>query len=236
MFQWNAEKVRFMEDAAAWGDFHACLAAELAPYLPRDGHVCDAGCGTGHLALALSPYVKRVTAVDVSAQALALLTENCRKRGTANIDIRCGDIARLPPEQPYDAMVFCFFGHIEEILTISAAQCRGTVLAVVRDDVCHRFSGAPRAPGRHSFDAACGVLDAHGIPYTAQRAALDFPQPFRTLEDARTFLTIYGGGAPAEDDLRAKLISTGDPDFPWQLPGVRRFGMIAFSTEEGEHI
>ena len=30
-------------------------------------------------------------------------------------------------------------------------------------------------------------------PYTAQRAALDFPQPFRTLEDARTFLTIYGG-------------------------------------------
>ena len=102
MFQWNAEKVRFMEDAAAWGDFHARLAAELAPYLPRDGHVCDAGCGTGHLALALAPYVKRVTAVDVSAQALALLTENCRKRGAANIDIRCGDIARLPPEQPYE--------------------------------------------------------------------------------------------------------------------------------------
>ena len=101
MFQWNAEKVRFMEDAAAWGDFHARLAAEMAPYLPRDGHVCDAGCGTGHLALALAPYVKRVTAVDVSAQALALLTENCRKRGAANIDIRCGDIARLPPEQPY---------------------------------------------------------------------------------------------------------------------------------------
>ena len=31
MFQWNAEKVRFMEDAAVWGDFHARLAAELAP-------------------------------------------------------------------------------------------------------------------------------------------------------------------------------------------------------------
>ena len=62
------------------------------------------------------------------------------------------------------------------------------------------------------------------------------PQPFRTLEDARTFLALYGGGAPAEDDLRAKLICTGDPDSPWQLPGVRRFGMIAFSTEEGEHI
>ena len=31
MFQWNKEKLRFMEDAAAWGDFHARLAAALAP-------------------------------------------------------------------------------------------------------------------------------------------------------------------------------------------------------------
>ena len=148
----------------------------------------------------------------------------------------CADVLAYTPPVPFDAMVFCFFGSMEEILAAARRQCRGTVLAVVRDDVCHRFSGAPRAPGRHSFDAACGVLDAHSIPYTAQRAALDFPQPFRTLEDARTFLALYGGGAPAEDDLRTKLISTGDPDFPWQLPGVRRFGMIAFSTEEGEHI
>ena len=80
MFQWNEEKLRFMEDAAAWGDFHARLAATLAPYLPGDGHICDAGCGTGHLSLALSPYVRQVTAVDVSGEALALLAENCRKR------------------------------------------------------------------------------------------------------------------------------------------------------------
>ena len=66
MFEWNADKVRFMEDAAAWGDFHARLAAALAPYL--GGRICDAGCGTGHLSLALSPYVKQVTAVDVSGQ------------------------------------------------------------------------------------------------------------------------------------------------------------------------
>ena len=122
----------------------------------------------------------------------------------------CADVLAYTPPVPFDAMVFCFFGSMEEILAAALRQCRGTVLAVVRDDVCHRFSGAPRTPGRHSFDAA--------------------------LEDARTFLTLYGRGAPAEDDLRTKLISTGDPDFPWQLPGVRRFGMIAFSTEEGEHI
>ena len=236
MFHWTDEGIRFMADAANETAFHRRLAAELLPYLTPEDAVCDAGCGLGHLSLALSPYVRTVTAVEREQRALAVLERELALRHIENVYPCCEDVFAHRPEKPYDAMVFCFFGSMEEILAAARRQCRGTVLAVVRDDVCHRFSGAPRAPGCHSFDAACGVLDAHGIPYTAQRAALDFPQPFRTLEDARTFLTLYGGGAPAEDDLRTKLISTGDPDFPWQLPGVRRFGMIAFSTEEGEHI
>lgn len=236
MFKWTQESIAYMDDACRRTDFHRKLAAELQPYLRETDSVCDAGCGLGYLSLSLAPYVGAVTAVERDSQALAVLERELALRHIENVHPCCEDVFAHRPEKPYDAMVFCFFGSMEEILAAALRQCRGTVLAVVRDDVCHRFSGAPRAPGRHSFDAACGVLDAHGIPYTAQRAALDFPQPFRTLEDARTFLTIYGGGAPAEDDLRAKLISTGDPDFPWQLPGVRRFGMIAFSTEEGEHI
>lgn len=236
MFQWNAEKVRFMEDAAAWGDFHARLAAELAPYLPRDGHVCDAGCGTGHLALALSPYVKRVTAVDVSAQALALLTENCRKRGAANIDIRCGDIARLPPEQPYDAMVFCFFGHIEEILTISAAQCRGTVLAIMRNDGCHRFSAAQGAVRHGGYPRGAAELTARGIPFHAVERELPMGQPFRNFDDARRFFALYqppDDTTPVTDDfLRQRLTATGREDFPFFLPQSRRFGMLCWEACE----
>ena len=233
MFYWDEERVRFMEDAAAWGDFHARLAAELAESLPPESRICDAGCGTGHLSLALSPYVRQVTAVDVSQQALSLLADNCRKRNVTNIHIRCGDIHSLPPEQPYDAMVFCFFGSMEEIVAAARRQCRGTVLAIVRDDTCHRFSGAPREPGRHSFESACGYLERQGIPYTSRRMALDFPQPLRTREDARRFMALYGRGDAAEA-LPTSLVSTGDPEFPWQLPGGRRFGMIVIN--EGESI
>lgn len=236
MFEWNADKVRFMEDAAAWGDFHDSLAAILAPYLPKDGHICDAGCGTGHLSLALSPYVKQVTAADVSDQALGLLADNCRKRGISNIHIRCGDIAQLPPEKPYDAMVFCFFGHIEEILAISAAQCRGTVLAIMRNDGCHRFSAAQPAIRHGGYPRGVAELTARGIPFHAAEMELPMGQPFRTLDDARRFFALYrrpGDTTPVTDDfLQARLTATGREDFPLFLPQTRRFGLLCWETCE----
>ena len=236
MFSWSADTVRFMADACRRTDFHEKLTALLLPYLKPTDHICDAGCGLGYLSLALSPHAARVTAAEGGGQYLLHAAEKAEHHGDEGYRRRIGQHIGAQGRHIGNAPGVQLLPQDGQGRGAALRQCRGTVLAVVRDDVCHRFSGAPRAPGRHSFDAACGVLDAHGIPYTAQRAALDFPQPFRTLEDARTFLALYGGGAPAEDDLRAKLISTGDPDFPWQLPGVRRFGMIAFSTEEGEHI
>ena len=146
----------------------------------------------------------------------------------------CTDVLAYTPSEPFDAMVFCFFGSMEEIVAAARRQCRGTVLAIVRDDTCHRFSGAPREPGRHSFESACGYLERQGIPYTSRRMALDFPQPLRTWEDAQRFMALYGRGDAAEA-LPTSLVSTGDPEFPWQLPGVRRFGLIVISTKEGEN-
>lgn len=230
MFEWTEERVSFMADACERTDFHTKLAALLAPYLKKTDSVCDAGCGLGYLSLALSPLVGHVTAAERDDRALDVLRRQLVRRHIRNVTPLCTDVLAYTPSEPFDAMVFCFFGSMEEILDAAGRQCRGAVAAVVRDDVCHRFSGAPREPGRHSFARACAVLDSRGIPYTARRGALDFPQPFRTRDDARAFLSLYGGG---EAQL-SSLVSTGDPDFPWQLPGLRRFGIIAFSMKEGE--
>ena len=234
MFNWSPDAVRFMADACRRTDFHEKLTDLLLPHLAGASTVCDAGCGLGYLSLSLSPHFARVMAAERDDRALSVLRDELAARHISNVTPLCTDVLTYTPPEKFDAMVFCFFGSMEEILDAAGRQCRGTVAAVVRDDACHRFSGASREPGRHSFDRACAVLDSRGIPYTAQRGALDFPQPFRTLDDARAFLTLYGGGAYTEEDLRTRLVSTGDPDFPWQLPGVRRFGIIAFTMKEGE--
>lgn len=233
MFEWTAEAIGFMEDACRRTDFHRKLTERLTPYLHPGDRICDAGCGLGYLALTLAEHTAQVTAAERDDAALAVLRREIAARGITNVTPLCTDILTYTPAEKFDAMVFCFFGSMEEILAAARRQCRGTVLAVVRDDERHRFSGALRGPGRHSFGYACGVLDAHGIPYTVQRGALDFPQPFRTEEDARRFLTLYGRGR-AEEDVRVKLVSTGDAEFPWELPGVRRFGIVVFSMKEGE--
>ena len=230
MFNWTDEAIRFMEDACRRTDFHEDLTAMLLPHLSGASRVCDAGCGLGYLSLTLAPHVAHVTAAERDDRALDVLRRELTARCITNVTPLCTDVLTYVPPEKFDAMVFCFFGSMEEILSAARAQCRGTVLAVVRDDACHRFSGAPRGVSRHGFRRACAVLDERAIPYTVHRAALRFPQPLRTQDEARAFLSLYGGG---EAQL-TNLVSTGDPDFPWQLPGVRRFGIIAFSMKEGE--
>lgn len=234
MFNWTPDAVRFMADACRRTDFYDKLTDLLLPYLMPADRICDVGCGLGYLSLALSPHAAHVTAAERDPLALSVLRDELSVRRISNVTPLCTDVLAYTPPEKFDTMVFCFFGSMEEIVQTASRQCRGTVLAVVRDDTCHRFSGAPRQPGRHSFAQACSVLDSRGMPYAARRGALDFPQPFRNLEDACAFLALYGGGASTENDLRTRLVSTGDPDFPWQLPGVRRFGIIVFSTKEGE--
>ena len=230
MFKWTQESIAYMDDACRRTEFHQRLAAELRPYLKQTARVCDAGCGLGYLSLALAPYVEAVTAVELDGQALAVLEREIKARGITNVTAVQGDMLAYRPDTKFDAMVFCFFGSMEEIVATAARCCRSTVLAVVRNDARHRFSGKDREPGRHSYETACRTLAEKGITFTAETASFDFDQPFRSLEAARRFFDLYGGS----EDWRARLVETGDPEFPWQLPSRREFGLITFQMGDGE--
>ena len=75
MFVWTPDMIRFMQAANEKSDYHARLAAILAPRLSGCRTLCDAGCGLGSLSAALSPYFDAITAADVSDAALDVLRE-----------------------------------------------------------------------------------------------------------------------------------------------------------------
>ncbi len=61
--------------------------------------VGDLGCGTGHFALAASPFVKTVIAVDGSNAMLDVARTRLAERD--NVELRQGDLASLPIADAY---------------------------------------------------------------------------------------------------------------------------------------
>lgn len=98
---WTEESIALLRDAAAINRYYETIAERIAPQLPENAHICDAGCGIGELSLALKPYCHHVTAVDADALAIKTLKAHLIEGVTA----RCGDMETLAPEKSYDAMV-----------------------------------------------------------------------------------------------------------------------------------
>jgi ArsR family transcriptional regulator len=72
--------------------------------------VADLGCGTGQIASTLSPFVHRVIAVDRSAEML--LAARRRLRECENVEIRRGDLERLPiDDESVDAALLILVLH-----------------------------------------------------------------------------------------------------------------------------
>ena len=233
---WEKDMVRFMRDASEHGNYNQVLAKMLAPHLDANTHICDAGCGLGYLSLALAPYAGQVTGVERNPDAAAVLAENIQKRGLNNVNVRCGAIEETMPEKPYDAMVFCFFGGIDEILRISKAQCRGRVFIITRNYTTHRFSVGSHRTGTYGYRTSHDTLTAQGIPFRSTTMELEFGQPFRCFEDARRFYETYSKDADkaviTDEFLREKLVEDPAGQFPWYMPHRRSLALLTFETKD----
>lgn len=229
---WDEARLAFMKDASLYnpGYYASLWSAIRAELRESPRHICDAGCGAGYLSLEMAKHCENVTAVDLSARATALLRENAEN--LSNLTVKTGDLAALPPEEPYDAMVFCYFGKTPEILKLAKAQCRGTLVMVTRNYTHHRFSLHPTAFDRDTVAYSRNVMDEAGIPYTFAPCSLEFGQPFRSLAAAVQFFSIYGGAPAQEAAVREKLQSTDDPEFPYYLPSTKHMGILTVQTKD----
>lgn len=103
MEQRRKESVKFFDEIAGrygsltqpgggWQGLAAALAAGYAGKL-----VTDIGCGEGDLTLLLARFVKRVTAVDLSAQMLRVVQERSAEAGVSGrVTVEKGDLEKLP--------------------------------------------------------------------------------------------------------------------------------------------
>ena len=233
---WHEDMIRFMTDASEYGTYYQQLAQTLLPWLTPDMHICDAGSGLGYLSLALAPYVGQVTAVEKHPDAAAVLTDNCRKYGIHNVCSRCGSIDDVFPGQPYDAMVFCFFGGIRHTLELAKKQCRGDVFVFTRNYKNHRFSAGNLPTGWDGYPEFRTLLEDLKIPFRQQILIPEFGQPFRDLRDARRFYELYSKNADhstvTEEFLKTKLVETGRNDFPLYAPHQRQLAFLHFSVKD----
>ena len=236
MYHWTDDMIRFMTDASAYGNYHRKLAEIVLPYLEGTTRLCDAGCGLGDLSIALSPSIPEITAIDIKPQAINVLSRHCTERNISNIRTINHDIHSCPPPEPYDGMVFRYFGRSEDILNIAGEQCRGTVVVIKKNYSRHRFSVGNYPTGHDDYTHMQTILQSKKIPFENRRISLEFGQPFRCFEDVRTFFKCYSRDEDpsvlTDEFLYSKVIQTGKDDFPLYMPHRRESGIICFRSED----
>ena len=86
--------------------------SELAAACGKDATALDVGCGGGHASYRLAPLVAKVVAYDLSEAMLAVVAEEARGRGLANVAVVQGAAESLPfPDASFDLAVTRYSAH-----------------------------------------------------------------------------------------------------------------------------
>jgi ArsR family transcriptional regulator len=146
--------------------------------------IADIGCGTGNAAELLSPYVKRVVAIDREPAML----ESARKRlkRFSNIDFRQGDLDRLPlaSGEVDAAMLVLVLHHLKEpekaVTEVARCVKTGGVVLIV-DMVSH-----DRASYRHTMGHVHLGFDEKQVRAWAKIAGLRLTRYQRLRPDTQS--------------------------------------------------
>lgn len=167
---------RYSQSERLWsGEPNAALVAEIAEVPP--GRALDLGCGEGGDAVWLARRGWRVTAVDISAVALARTREGAEGYGVAElVDLQRHDLAESFPDGEFD-LVSAYFLHSrgdmprEQILRTAASRVAPGGLLLI---VGHSGHAPWAEDGAQEVElpAAAQVLESLGLPEQDWRVLL----------------------------------------------------------------
>jgi SAM-dependent methyltransferase len=132
-------------------------AGHLLPVLRPGLTVLDVGCGPGTITADLAALVAspdgsgRVTAMEITAEALGLARAEIAGRGQGNVDFAVGDVHALPfPDDSFDVVhahqVLQHVGDPVQALRELRRVCRPGGHIAVRDSDYTAFTWYPRLP------------------------------------------------------------------------------------------
>lgn len=109
--QFGTTAAQYVQSAVHAGGDDLRQIGEIARGL-EGARVVDLGCGGGHVAYAVAPFVHSVVAYDLSADMLSAVAAEAKRRGISNLTTARGPAEALPfPDQSFDAVFSRFSAH-----------------------------------------------------------------------------------------------------------------------------
>ena len=230
MYKWTDDMVRFMLDASSDTQYFENLASLIKPYIEHCRTVCDAGCGLGQLADVLSCVGFEVTGADISEKAI----NQVRKLRSVK-PLLC-DLSNCESSLKWDAMIFNYYGRIDEIVSIAKKHCLKKVIVIKKNYRNHRFSFAEMPIKGYMNINTEDYLSEHGIKFTKTEFSSELGQPFRNIEDAVKFFEIYSRDEDRslinEKNIRKRLVERKDDTFPLYMPHVKKSLVFVLDMED----
>ncbi len=126
-------------------------AGYLLPHLTSGARLLDVGCGPGTITADLAGRVARVTALEVTADALDLARAEITRRGGTNVDFAVGDVHALDfPDDTFDVVhahqVLQHLGDPVAALREMRRVTRPGGIVAVRDGDYAAFTWWPEVP------------------------------------------------------------------------------------------
>ncbi|MEG0292600.1 MAG: class I SAM-dependent methyltransferase [Anaerovoracaceae bacterium] len=197
MFIWTNESIRWYERAANHSNFYHKLAAQISPYLNKDDSLCDLGCGLGYLSIALSPYVNRITSIDIDSRPLKVLSQNIKSMKIKNINPCHQNAMELSnnPANKWDTLVLCYFGQIlnPSDFDYFYSLCHKQIIIIANKNWQEILELPPH------------------LIIKRESLSLNFNQPFNNPEEARMYFAHYLRGKThgTVEDRMKELVEDG---------------------------
>lgn len=240
MSSWTPDIVRFMEDAASVTDYFDVIARLCTRGLPLRSLVLDAGCGMGQLALSMAALGHTVHAVDKSVDAAAYAERYAGESSASRVTVRQGDFFQVAADaEPYDRMVFCLSARVEDAFSVARVNGAKSLMVINKVNGCTGAVGddnnrLPR-PVVRDIDRTLGILNERGIVCDVREMTLEFGQPFRTLDDAARYFSLFRTRSFPHGVTRGELLKIlepyGERGFAYYLPVERHLAMFDANME-----